>query len=334
MKRLARRLSGLVLGSLLFAGCSPLPKALRPAGTGADWISELFWLFTAVCAAVWVAVTIALLFALFGRRKAAEKMPTQETWASRIVVAAVAVTVITLLGLTIASYFTDRSLANLGDERSLTIKVTARQWWWEVEYVHSEPSRTLTTANEIHVPTSVPIILKLASSDVIHSFWVPELAGKMDLVPGRENILRIRAERSGRYSGQCSEFCGLQHAHMRLLIIAKDSNEFAQWYEKQLQPARQPQSAEARLGREIFLQRPCVMCHTISGTPAASRAGPDLSHVASRQTLAAGTLPLTRGSLAAWIADPQTIKPGAKMPLTHLGADELNAVVAYLESLQ
>jgi cytochrome c oxidase subunit II len=324
--------AGLVIS--LMASCSPLPKTLRPAGTGATWISELFWLFTIICTIVWLAVVAALALALLRRRGSADDELVRESSVAAVIVTAVAATVVILIILTTISYFTDRNLAGLASDRSLNIEVTARQWWWEAEYVSSDPSRTLTTANEIHIPIGVPVTFKLASSDVIHSLWVPQLSGKQDLVPGRENLLRVFATRPGVYRGQCAEFCGLQHAHMALLVIAESQEKFAAWYEQQLKPAPDPKSEEALAGRDVFLTKPCVMCHTIAGTLAASRAGPDLTHVAGRRTIAAGTLPFTRGSLAAWIADPQSIKPGAKMPLTALSPDELNAVVAYLEGLR
>jgi cytochrome c oxidase subunit 2 len=285
---------------------------------------------------VWIAVVIALLIALFRPRygMGADTSASSEANAARFVAAAVGATAVTLVVLTVISYITDKRLASLTDDDSLTIEVTARQWWWEAEYVSKDPSRTLTTANEIHIPLGTPVNLKLASNDVIHSLWVPELMGKQDLIPGRENILRLIATRPGVYRGQCAEFCGVQHAHMALLVIAEPPAEFEAWMNQQLAPAAEPVSREARFGREVFLQKPCVMCHAILGTPAGSRAGPDLTHVASRRYLAAGTLPFTRGSLAAWVADPQSIKPGAKMPLAHLSANELNAIVAYLEGLQ
>jgi cytochrome c oxidase subunit 2 len=334
MKAAVTKTFAAALAMSLAASCSPLPKTLRPAGTGATWISELFWLFTIICTIVWIAVVAALALALIRRRRPAEDEPARESAVARVIVTAVAATVVILLLLTVVSYFTDRNLAGLAADRSLTIEVTARQWWWEAEYVSRDPSRTLTTANEIHIPIGVPVTFKLASSDVIHSLWVPQLSGKQDLVPGRENLLRVFATRPGVYRGQCAEFCGLQHAHMALLVVAESQEKFAAWYEQQLKPASDPKSEEARAGRDVFLAKPCVMCHAIAGTLAASRAGPDLTHVAGRRTIAAGTLPFTRGSLAAWIADPQSIKPGTKMPLTALSPNELNAVVAYLEGLR
>lgn len=322
---------------LALSGCDRMPKALDAAGAASGLIADLFWLFTAVAAIVWLLVVAALLAAIMRRRgesSAASPDDGMQKLAARVITGAVAATALTLMGLTVSSYFIDRSLARLADEQALTIHVSARQWWWKAEYVSSDPSRTLTTANEIHIPLGVPVNLRLTSNDVIHSFWVPEIAGKQDLIPGRETVLHILATKPGVYRGQCAEFCGMQHAHMAVVIIVEPAVEYDAWFARQLAPAAEPAHEEARRGRELFLQKPCVMCHRIAGTPAGSRAGPDLTHVASRRGVAANTLPMTRGSLAAWIADPQAIKPGAKMPRTDLSADELNAIVAYLEGLQ
>jgi cytochrome c oxidase subunit II len=327
--------------TVLLGGCTRGPSALAPKGIAAERIADLFWLFTIVSTIVWVLVVVGLAIALLRRRSPAERAgpldqmeERRERITRRVVEVLVAVTAVILVVLTAASYFTGKSLANLIQEEPLTIQVTGWQWWWDVTYENAEASRVLTTANEIHIPANKAVMLKLAAGDVIHSFWVPELAGKEDLIPGRENYLRIVATKPGVYRGQCAEFCGLQHAHMGLRVIVDPPDQFTAWYDAQLKPANQPATEEARRGRDAFLSRPCVMCHAVRGTTAASRAGPDLTHVASRLYLAAETLPNTRGSLGAWIADPQGVKPGAKMPLTDLSADELNAIIAYLEVLR
>lgn len=325
----------------VLGGCSRLPAALEAKGRAAEQIAGLFWLFTAVMAVVWLLVVVGLAVALLRRRSQTERTAVlvpldsrSDRIATRVIEGAVALTAVILVILTAASYFTGKSLADLGRNEPLTVRITGWQWWWSVTYESGEASRTLTTANEIHLPADKPVLLKLGAGDVIHSFWVPEIAGKEDLIPGRENYLRIIATVPGVYRGQCAEFCGLQHAHMGLRVIVEPEQQFDAWYEAELKPANLPATGEARRGRDVFLARPCVMCHTIRGTSAASRAGPDLTHIASRLYLAAETLPNTRGSLGAWIADPQSTKPGAKMPLTDLSADELNAVIAYLEGLR
>jgi cytochrome c oxidase subunit 2 len=176
--------------------------------------------------------------------------------------------------------------------------------------------------------------LKLEGDDVIHSFWVPSLAGKQDLIPGRVNELTIRAERAGIYRGQCAEFCGLQHAHMAFLVVAEPQDQFDRWVNAQRQPAATASGPEIESGRDTFLSKPCAACHTIRGTPASGTTGPDLTHVGGRKTIAAGLFETTRGSLAAWIADPQTLKPGNNMPMVPLTSEELRALSAYMASLQ
>lgn len=325
----------------ILSACSEVPAALRSSGTAADAIAGLFWFFTIVTAAAWLLVVLALVMALVRRRsldaRDIELAPPNgrgNAIASWIVTIASAVTAIILVVLTIESFWTGKSLADLARDPPLTIEVTGWQWWWDVTYEDPDASRTLTTANEIHVPVGRPVRLKLSAGDVIHSFWVPELAGKEDLIPGHQNYLTLIANTPGVYRGQCAEFCGLQHAHMGLRVIVEPADVFAAWYARELKAAAEPSNDEARRGRQVFMSQPCVMCHAIRGTQAGGRAGPDLTHVASRLTIAAGTLPTTRGSLAAWIADPQSTKPGTKMPLTGLSADDLNAVVAYLEGLK
>jgi cytochrome c oxidase subunit 2 len=194
--------------------------------------------------------------------------------------------------------------------------------------------RSFTTANEIHLPVGEPITVKLTSSDVIHSFWVPALMGKQDAIPGRENQIGFSVDKPGVYRGQCAEFCGLQHAHMGMVVFADTKDAFEAWRNGQIADAAAPTQIEQQKGQEVFLSHPCVACHTIRGTDAGGRTGPDLTHLASRTTLAAGTLPLNRGSLAAWITDPHGIKPGVDMPLIPLEPDALQSLASYLEGLK
>jgi cytochrome c oxidase subunit 2 len=250
-----------------------------------------------------------------------------------VVVSAVAATVVIISFFTAASFFTTRALGIAGSD-DLTIKVRGLQWWWGLEYIGPDPSRRFEAANEIHIPVGRNVRLKLEGLDVIHSFWVPSLAGKQDLIPGRSNELVIRAEKAGVYRGQCAEYCGMQHAHMALLVIAESQENFDRWANAERNAAAQPVEEEAAAGMQTFLTKPCAACHTIRGTIAAGTTGPDLTHVGSRRTIAAGLFENTRGSLAAWIADPQTIKPGNNMPMVPLTPDELRAVSAYMASLK
>jgi cytochrome c oxidase subunit 2 len=212
--------------------------------------------------------------------------------------------------------------------------VTGHQWWWDVRYDAHVPAHRVRTANEIHIPVGQPILLKLRTSDVIHSFWVPSLHGKRDLIPGQTNTLWLQADRPGTYRGQCAEFCGHQHAHMGLLVVAEPPERFAGWQERQRQPAAEPADALARRGREVFVAGPCALCHAVRGTEAAAEVAPDLTHLGSRLTIAAATLANTPGHLAGWIVDPQRLKPGSHMPPMSLAADDLQALLAYLGSLR
>jgi cytochrome c oxidase subunit 2 len=250
-----------------------------------------------------------------------------------VVMACTALTAVTVIALTVLSYASQRRLfAKQGD--AVNVRVIGHQWWWEVRYEDPRVDRSFITANEIHVPVNRPVTVKLESSDVIHSFWVPNLMGKMDNITGQQNQLQFVAAHPGVYRGQCAEFCGFQHAHMAILVIASPQAEFDAWRDVQIKSAETPTDPEQQRGRDIFLNRSCVLCHTVRGTPAASNVGPDLTHVASRRTLAAGALPTSRGNFSAWIADPQGIKPGSNMPITKLAPDELNAVSAYLMALK
>ncbi|MER9960745.1 cytochrome c oxidase subunit II [Mesorhizobium sp. M0045] len=323
---------------LLLAGCSGWQSALDPKGPAAGELAWLIWFFTALCTVVWLLVMAVLILPL-ARRPAPVGDPlvldaAAERGKMRIVVAALAATALILVGLTLLSYFANRTLAAIGSDAALTIRVTGHQWWWEVRYENDQPNRILTTANEIHIPAGEPVRLVVTSTDVIHSFWVPNLSGKLDLIPGHENVLDLKADKPGVYRGQCAEFCGAQHANMSTFIIAEPRPVFDAWLNDQLRPAAAPLSTEAKTGHDLFLKRPCVMCHKIGGTIAGGTVAPDLTHIASRRTLAAGTLAMSRGNLAAWIADPQGIKPGAHMPVVGLNGDELNAMVAYLEGLK
>ncbi|ESZ02497.1 cytochrome c oxidase subunit II [Mesorhizobium sp. L48C026A00] len=323
---------------LPLAGCSGWQSALDPKGPAAGELAWLIWFFTALCTVVWLLVMIVLIMTLIRRaRPIGDPLvldATSERHKARVVFAALGATAVILIGLTLLSFFASRTLAAIGSDAALTIRVTGHQWWWEVRYENSQPNRILTTANEIHIPAGEPVRFILTSTDVIHSFWVPNLAGKLDLIPGHENVLDLKADKPGVYRGQCAEFCGAQHANMSTFVIAEPRPVFEAWLNDQLRPAAPPASPEAKAGHDLFLKRPCVMCHKIGGTIAGGTVAPDLTHVASRQTLAAGTLTMSRGNLAAWIADPQGIKPGAHMPVVDLNGDELNAIVAYLEGLR
>lgn len=216
---------------------------------------------------------------------------------------------------------------------ALTLDVTGHQWWWEVRYDATRPDQSFETANEIHIPVGVPVLVRLHGGDVIHSFWVPSLTGKTDTIPGQTNFSWIEARRPGRYRGQCTEFCGFQHAHMGFEVVAQTQADFDRWRAAQLLPARAPQTAAQQRGLAVVEYR-CGLCHEVRGTHAGASAAPDLTHLMSRRTIAAGLLPNTPGNLVGWIQNPQDIKPGNLMPNQYLPGDQLSDVQAYLESLQ
>jgi cytochrome c oxidase subunit II len=246
----------------------------------------------------------------------------------------VAATTVILLATLVYNFYTGRALAQFAEPDALTVRVTGHQWWWEVQYQDPAYNRRVSTANEIHIPVGRRVRLEVQSRDVIHSFWVPNLHGKLDLIPGYSGTTYFQADEPGVFMGRCAEYCGLQHARMDIRVIAESPEKFAAWYEGQLRAAPAPADTVQQKGQQVFLSKGCVMCHTVRGTPANSRVGPDLTHLASRMTIAAGTLPNTRGHLAGWVLDPQRIKPGVRMPPNPLAADELQALLDYLQSLK
>lgn len=318
----------------LLAGCSGWQSALDAHGPSAVSLKQLIILIVAVSSLVWMLVMITLIVALWRRREAQPApSPGTERRMTVAVTGAVLATVLIIGTFTMISFLATRALGVAGQD-DLTIRVRGLQWWWGLEYIGPNPSDRFETANELHIPVGRNVRLKLEGLDVIHSFWVPSLTGKQDLVPGRSNELTIRADNPGVYRGQCAEFCGMQHAHMALFVIAQPQDDFDRWSNAQRQAAPQPAEEELTAGLQTFLTKPCASCHTIRGTAAAGTRGPDLTHIGSRRTVAAGLFETTPGSLAAWIADPQTIKPGNNMPMVPLTPDELRTVSAYLASLK
>ena len=215
----------------------------------------------------------------------------------------------------------------------LVLDVTGRQWWWEVQYNGSSSTDIFKTANEIHIPVGVPVLVRLHGGDVIHSFWVPQLTGKTDTIPGQVNSSWIEADTPGRYLGQCTEFCGYQHAHMQFEVVAESRAEFDQWEANQRQSAPAPATPEQTRGLELVEYR-CGLCHRVRGTNAGAISAPDLTHLMSRRTIAAGTLLNNPGNLVGWIQNPQNIKPGSLMPNQALSSKQLSEALAYLETLK
>ena len=303
--------------------------------------NTLFIIFLAVCTIMYVAVIAFLIAGIVRRRRSSlanvvedgrhhESDPALHgglrAWAAVIGVG--------LVGLAIASFFADRSMASAAANEKLSIDLTGNQWWWDVQYNSAQASKILRTANELYLPVGVPVRIRLHSNDVIHSFWVPSLAGKQDLIPGRDSDVTVVPKKTGIYRGQCAEFCGTQHAHMGLIVNVVSYADFIKWWDHQLQPAALPAGPLAEAGYKYVTSGPCSACHAIGGTPASATFGPDLTHVAARRSIAAGTLPMAEGNLYGWVEDPQSVKPGNHMPTIGLEPAQLHAVVAYLETLK
>jgi cytochrome c oxidase subunit 2 len=327
------------------AAAAPFQDALRPAGVQAARIGTL-WNFTlGLCTLVLLAIIAACLVALWRAPRAQADTPADVSSLERPesdlnrrlhrrIGWAVGLSTLGLLALLAADVFTSRAMARLPLEGAVNIELVGHQWWWEARYRDVDPSREFSTANELHIPVGRPVIVTLHASDVIHSLWIPNLQGKKDLIPGRTAILRLRADRPGVYRGQCAEFCGLEHALMALEVMAEPNRNYEAWAEQQRQSAPAPATDLARRGQQVFLGTSCVMCHTIGGTTAGAVLGPNLTHLAGRRTIAAGMFPNDPGHLAGWISDPQALKPGVNMPATSLAPDDLQALLAYLETLK
>ena len=301
----------------------------------------LFRIFLVVCVVMY-ALVIGFLFATMLRARRESEANVVETRRHHQSHTAMRTTLfgwtalisVGLAALAIASFFTDRSMAEAATGERLSITITGNQWWWDIVYNSNDASKTLRTANELHLPVGVPTRILLNSNDVIHSFWVPSFGGKQDLIPGRKNDITVVPKTTGIFRGQCAEFCGAEHAKMALVVVVESYPDFIKWWHHQLQPAPPPTTSLALAGYRYVTTGPCSACHNISGTPASGKVGPDLTHLASRRSLAAGSMPMSTGDLYGWVEDPQSIKPGVKMPTIGLEPNQLHAVVAYLETLR
>lgn len=312
-----------------------------PVGPQAAALFDLWNVMLVACAVVFVLIVGALVYFVWRAPRATERAepdlaehPLIDARLRRYVHAAVGVSSVALFGLLVASFLTDRAIATLPLRDAVRIDLIAHQFWWEARYDPTDPVLAFATANELHVPVGRPVIVTLRADDVIHSFWVPSLTGKKDLIPGRESTIAFRADIAGIYRGQCAEFCGYQHAHMALFVIADEPADFERWVGNQRAPAKPPATEQERHGLVLVETSTCAMCHAIGGTRAQGRRAPDLTHVGSRSTLGAGTIPNTSSQRVAWIADPQQYKPGVNMPPVNFEPRDLVAISAYLGSLQ
>lgn len=334
MKTLPSHIAAVVVAFFL-SGCGDAPNVFAPKGPAAAEIAELGWLLVGLGSAVFGLVMGLLFYASFRRRSAdaaedgrrTPPSPTTQRW---VIMGGVVFPTVILAVVLFFTITTLRAISARAPVADLTIEVIGRQWWWEVHY----PNQQIVTANEIHIPLGQPVRMVLKAGDVIHSFWVPALHGKLDMIPGQENEFWLQADHAGEYWGECTEFCGLQHAKMNFVVVAESAEDFARWLERERQPATTPTDPLLQQGQALFLASTCAYCHAIQGTTAVGTLGPDLTHLASRRTLAAGAVRNTPGHLAGWIVDPQHIKPGNLMPASHYSGPELQALLAYLLSLR
>jgi cytochrome c oxidase subunit 2 len=327
--------AALLASPLLAAALQPM-SYLRTFGPAGDPATRLGWGLGIVSIVVMIVIGLLLLAAVFRRRlrpaNARELTVARDEGGMAWLYIGVGVSTLVLVACAVWTMFTVAAVAMPARAADLTVQVTGGQWWWSVRYLSHDPSQIFTTANEIHIPVGQPVRIELASHDVIHSDWVPQLVGKTDVIPGQTNVMWLQADRPGVYRGQCGEYCGAQHAHMAMSVVAEAPKDFAAWRQAQLQAAAAPAPEPLRRGEQVFVAS-CGACHTVRGSGAGGILGPDLTHLMSRQTIAAGLLPNTPGNLAAWIADAQALKPGSRMPSLTLSAPELSAVVGYLNTL-
>ncbi len=320
--------------ALALSGCGSPQDTLDPHSPQSGDIAALWWWMLAVAGAVFLGALAMLGLAWLRRsRRGLPFFGESERATTGLVVAfgmVIPATVLVALFGVADLYLIKRTSAPAAGSSAMTVDVVGHQWFWEVRY----PGTRAVTANEIHIPARTPVRVVATTADVIHSFWVPELNRKVDTIPGQRNSVLLYADEPGTYRGQCAEFCGLQHAHMGLAVVAQPRARFRAWLERQARPVAPPSAARARRGRRVFMANACSDCHTIRGTPAQGKVGPDLTHVAGRSTLAALTIPNAPRELAAWIRDPQAVKPGNRMPGLRLSPRQVGELVAYLEHLR
>ncbi len=336
MRRLA--LVGPLL--VLLTGCAPVQSTFNAHGPAAQRIAGLSWLMTILFLVVTLVMWGLIAWAAKKRRGTLEEHAPVDIGGGQgwiaiggLAIPLIILSVIFVLGLGLLSEFPIHGPHHHAMKPDIVI--TGHQWWWEVQYLNDNPDKEFTTANEIHIPTRQAINIQLESQDVMHSFWIPALHGKVDLIPGHSNFVRIEAGQPGNFAGQCAEYCGAQHARMRLLVVAQEPEEYAAWLNQQRKPASEPNSPDAVAGEQTFLSGPCSMCHQIRGTVAGGRVAPDLTHIASRQYIAANSYPNNNAYLEAWITHAQSLKPQSEMPdLTQFDGQQLRDLVAYLRQLQ
>lgn len=310
-------------------------SALDPRGPAADRAENLWWIMFGLGLFVLVVVAVALLVGVrrhSGSESPIDRREDHEGSSRRWILGAGVVGPAIIIAIVFVATVWSMSVSSQeADGDSMVVEVTGHQWWWEVRY----PDLGVVTANEVHLPAGVDVELRLRSADVIHSFWVPALAGKRDALPERTNTLTIESDAPGTYVARCAEFCGIQHAHMNVVVVAHDRASFDEWVAAHRMPAVEPTTADQRAGAELFVDRGCGSCHVVDGlTVGGDTPAPDLTHLASRREIAGGLLDSTGPDLRRWISDPHAVKPGTLMPDVDVTDTELDDLVAYLESLR
>jgi len=306
---------------------APLDYFFHAFGPNARQNQMLGWVFAGISVAVCVLIAVLLFLGMARSRPAGQGVVKGNPAAVRWVAIASGLSVVVLFGMAVYALVTLQSVAAPNKTPALEITVTGYDWWWRADY------GTFETANEIHIPTGQPVLIKLNSADVIHAFWVPQLAGKTQMIPGILNRQWIQADRPGIYRGQCTQFCGLQHAHMAFEVVAEDPVAFERWRRNQASAAAPPGNPEQARGQALFLER-CGGCHAVRGTPATGGHAPDLTHLISRRQIAAGLMDTTPLNIGEWVEHAQTLKPGSRMPSFSLSDRERNQLLAYLMVLK
>lgn len=320
----------LVTLAFLLASCAGSPSLLNPASFQASSIAGLFWSLFGIAAVIFIVTEALLVIALIRfRDRPGRHEPAQVHGNIRMEIAWTLAPAIILAGVFVGTVSTMDEVTRQ-QPNSVAVKVIGHQWWWEIQY----PTMAITTATDLHVPVGQPVQVELVSTDVIHSFWVPELAGKTDVIPGHTNWLRFAADRPGAYRGQCAEYCGEQHANMGIEVIAEPRDHFDDWARRTSAPAAIPEAGPAARGAQALLGGICIACHTINGTPAQGKVGPNLTHFGSRRSIAALTIENTPENLKKWLSDTQAVKPGNMMRMPKLAPETIEDLVAYLESLK
>jgi cytochrome c oxidase subunit II len=322
---------GLIVAGVLLGGCNDVQSVLAPQGPAAAEIAQLSWILFAFGTVVLIVVVIACWLAIRGSEAARARLAASTS----VIIGGIAFPALTLTALLgFGVWLTQASVQRSGIGSAIRIEVVGEQWWWRVSYVGLD-GRPIASANEIRIPAGRPVDFVLTSADVIHSFWVPNLGGKVDMIPGRTTHLRLAAERPGIFRGQCAEYCGGPHALMALEVVAMSMDDFSAWLAAQSMPATDPATPEAERGKALFLAAGCGGCHTVRGTEATGSVGPDLTHIGSRRSVGIDTLPVTQASLSRFIVDGQHVKPSNRMPPFGIfGDEELGALTSYLESLR